>query len=237
MKKLLSLLLIFLFLQTQVWALSGGPVFTLNSATATQGTFAGVVIPKGASENSTAGGANSLGVFSIGIPQVGVASGVFAYFSNGQTYFGTIVGTADPETLKLSALVKAQFNITKVVPNTTTTTGSTTTTSGTTVNTTLTTVPGGFATGSLTAEFFSSSNANLVAAGLQGLVRIKGKASLDVQSADVTSGAPVGAISTLSLEVDGYQQSATESQTTDLSTLTNAITTSSTSTATSSTGG
>jgi hypothetical protein len=233
MKKLLSLLLVFVFLQSEVWALSGGPVFSLNSVTSTQGTFAGVVIPVSSTSNTatTQDIANSLGVFSIGIPQVGLASGVFVYFSNGQTFTGTIVGTADPEKLTLQALVKAQFNITTEVSITDTTTGTTAP-----VASALETVPGGFANGSLQAEFRADSGGAFATVGAS-LVRLKGKATLEVQSANTATGAPVGAISNLELSVDGFQQSATQSQAVDISALTNTTSAASTTGSTTTTGG
>lgn len=221
MKSVLSLLMAFVLLQGQAWALSGGPDFGTNNNGVTLGTFAGVLLPVSGTGTTTVGTAtanagafddsNALGVFSIGVPQIGLASGVFVYFSSGATYTGTIVGEADPESLQLRALVKAQFNITIAISAANLVTGLTASA--------LATFPGGYANGSLKADIaqgalnrFSSSS---------GVVRISGKANLEVQSANLATGSPVGAITSLVLSLDGYKQSATTSVAVDISALTN----------------
>lgn len=240
MKIVLSLLMTFVLLQSQSWALSGGPDFGTDNTGLTLGTFAGVMLPVSNTGTTTVGttttnvssfdAGNSLGVFSIGIPQIGLASGVFVYFSSGATYTGTIVGEADPDSLQLRALIKAQFNITTVSQTASLVTGATT--SG------LSTTPGGFANGSLKADVSQGLlNRN---SGSTSVVRISGKANLEVQSANVATGAPVGAITSLVLSVDGYKQSATTAQAVDIQALTNTQASSSTtsgSTGSSSNGG
>lgn len=110
MKKVLSLLVCFVFLQTQSWALSGGPVFGAGDAAAISGTYAGVLLPD-TSVLETPGSLlqldpNALGLFSLGIPTVGVASGAAAIFNRGEVFTGTIVGVADPGEGTLKALVE-----------------------------------------------------------------------------------------------------------------------------------
>jgi len=212
MKKVLSLLLTYTFLSTQVWALSGGPVFGggggANGIGTTVGTYTGVLTPK--FQFVGAIGTNSLGLFSLGIPNTAFASGAFVYFSEGKTYTGTIVGVADPDSLQFSGLVKAQFNIdinAAALINTGT---------GQVTNITFS-FPAGYANGSIETEIspvagFSSS------ATLAGntAVRMEGSATLAVQAADVNTGAPIGAITTLQLTVDGFKQSATADVSADL---------------------
>ena len=101
MKKVLSLLVAFVFLQVQSWALSGGPVFAGTTA-AVKGTYAGSMV-------SGLGG-NSLGIFAIGVPSEGLASGAFAMFNSGGAFYGSIVGVIDPDKLTLNALAQAQEN-------------------------------------------------------------------------------------------------------------------------------
>jgi hypothetical protein len=86
MKKVLSLLLAFVFLHVQAHALSGGPQFTTGGATSLVGTYSGVLT----------GPTNALGIFVVGIRDVGPAEGDFNIFIGGAFYGGTIIGIGDP---------------------------------------------------------------------------------------------------------------------------------------------
>jgi hypothetical protein len=211
MKKLLPLLLCYVFLTAQGLALSGGPVFGgggSNTAT-TVGTYAGVLVPEddqslnpGVSASTLQ---NSLGVFTVGVPQVDVASGAFVYFQSGQTYVGAIVGVADPERLTFQGLVKAQFDILTRVTVPITGGGGGTTSA-------VVSTPGGFANGSIDCEFvptagFSSSSPT---GSGNTAVRIRGTARLTITATATTSN------SALVLNVDGYKQSATADVAADL---------------------
>jgi hypothetical protein len=108
MQRVLSLLVAYVFLQTQVWALSGGPVFAGAQQSLT-GTYAGVIIPslEGAEsldadvDPATLFGANSLGVFTIGVPNIGLAEGAVVLFFEGSFFTGGLIGVADPDKRKL----------------------------------------------------------------------------------------------------------------------------------------
>lgn len=113
MKKVLSLLLAYVVLDVQTWALSGGPVYTSgNLGAAVVGTYAGTLLPKAVNrifQNPAFTGqindANTLGLFILGIPASGEATGNFLFFQDGEAYFGGITGFVDPANGKLTALV------------------------------------------------------------------------------------------------------------------------------------
>src|SRR5687768_12831352 len=111
MNKVLSLLLAFVFLQTQSWALSGGPVFTSGAAGQISliGVYAGALLPSG--NESEDNGTNGLGLFALSVPETGLGTGDFVYFSEGRTFTGTITGVADPDEGTLVGLLKGQFDI------------------------------------------------------------------------------------------------------------------------------
>jgi hypothetical protein len=107
MKRTLSLLMAFVFLQTQSWALSGGPRFGGSGQTIV-GTYAGILIP----DTSVPGGlvaldANALGIFSVGVPQNGVAAGPVAFFNKGEVFTGKIAAVVDPDSGELTGLMEA----------------------------------------------------------------------------------------------------------------------------------
>lgn len=116
MKKILSLLLTFVFLNVSSWAYApnyGGGLGPL----AAEGTYAGVFIPSGATALTTTSA--SIGVFAVGIPGMTASTTVFSQgagvvFSNGAAYVATINGVFDPESLTLSAILDGVSNFTIV---------------------------------------------------------------------------------------------------------------------------
>ena len=229
MNRVLSLLVAFVFLQTQAWALSGGPVFGGNAQFSLIGTYAGALLPTvdpaftdptdpaNVAQNTQF---NGLGLFSLSVPDTGLGSGAFVYFSEGRTFTGTIVGLADPERQTLIGLLKGQFDI--VVDSIQVSDDFFGDAS------LVQTVPGGFANGTIKAEFTAG---NATALG----VRIEGEAQMEIsefKTETVTddNGTPtdrtddtvtqtnsVETTSTLTLVVDGFQQSNQAGGTTDFS--------------------
>lgn len=95
MKKALSLLVAFVFLQVQTWALSGGPQYgSINNSVS--GTWAGTM--------TGAVGTGSLGLFQLGMPTAGLGSGLFAFYQGGGAFFGTMVALADGEKETMSGV-------------------------------------------------------------------------------------------------------------------------------------
>jgi hypothetical protein len=113
--RILSFLLAFVFLQTETWALSGGPQYGGNTA-AVAGTYAGVfsgisgtavaLDPTAGFELVDADGSNALGLFVIGVPQTDVGQGTAALFFEGSFYQGGILGIADPKKQTISGVIQ-----------------------------------------------------------------------------------------------------------------------------------
>jgi hypothetical protein len=205
MKKVLSLLLAYVFLQTQSWALSGGPVYA-GSQKSIIGTYAGTLIGQLDLSNTTVG-SNGLGVFVIGIPLNGVGSGVFGYFDSGITFFGTIIGIADPDKLTLNGIMQGEA--TQIIAEN--------------VGGTVATIsfPSAIASGELVANLEAQTATNTsTAVSLNGF-RLTGNATLGIRVIDQTT-FNEGPTTTNSLSVDGFQQSNTVTSTVDLTTLTGA---------------
>jgi hypothetical protein len=95
----------------QAFAIKGGPVFG-SGQVRTTGVYAGVLTPGPLSP-----GANSLGLFTMTVPRNGLGTGTVVIFTAGQTYNGTIQGTADPDTAKFIGVLRATFPFLTTVPS------------------------------------------------------------------------------------------------------------------------
>lgn len=221
MKQVFSLLFAFVFLQTQTWAIGGGPGGGSTTAAALKGTYAGALLPSTDTTTGSNGGANGLGLFTLQLPETGVGKGDFVYFSEGKTFTGTIVGLADPKKQTFLGLVKGQFDI--IVD-------SITIQDNFFGNASLNqTVPGGFANGTIKARF--QTGGTPITGSASGL-RLKGSAQMEISELTTKTvtddnGTPndttddtttrqstVTTTSTLILVVDGFQQSTTVGSTT-----------------------
>ena len=207
MKKVLSLLVSFVFLQTQTWALSGGP-FQGQTGASTIGTYAGVMIPNAV--NLAVAGvvprSSSIGLFSFAQPQVGLATGAVLVFINGTGFVGTITGIIDPEDGTLKAVIDTTSVYTVTVP----------------VTPILTADVSGFAQGNMEAEITSNqsfgaagTSTSLTAAIGLNTARVSGSATLDVFFEVGANFAP-DVINTETFTVEGFKQSDTVSATTDI---------------------
>ncbi len=189
MKKVLSLLVAFVFLQTQSWALSGGPIYGAGSAgTSLTGVYAGVLIPNGDAAiniaNGQGGGTANIGLFSLGVPEAGLATGACVVFIDGDAFSGTITGVADPGRGTLVAIVDTSSNFTLYDPL-------------------FPLVPFKlFATGQLQATIFANGARTATGIPIPGSTRITGTATLGVTGGTL-------AANTVTYAVDGYQQSTT----------------------------
>jgi hypothetical protein len=227
MKKVLSLLVAYIFLQTQTWAIGGGPGGVTGGSTSLVGSYAGALLPSSdTTTDPTNPGTtqfNGLGLFTLSLPQTGLGTGQFVYFSEGKTFTGTITGLADPKKQTFVGLVKGQFDIIvdsfQVNDNVF---GDFSVTS---------TVPGGFANGSVKAKFVSGGTP---VAGSSTALRLEGEAKMEISELTTktvtdnngtpndttddttTQVATVTTTSSLTLIVDGFQQSATAGGTSGL---------------------
>src|SRR5882672_8653322 len=99
MKVLLGCLMCLVLTIVETFAISGGPWGGPSHVTVT-GTYAGVFVPippvNPAPPPPTLPPDNSLALFTLKVPQIGLASGTSAVFRNGIFYSGTIRGSADP---------------------------------------------------------------------------------------------------------------------------------------------
>lgn len=113
MKILLACLMCLVLTASECFAISGGPGFGGGGQVTVTGTYAGVFIPIvdptiGLSEDS-------LVLFTLSIPKIGLATGTTAVFRNGLFYPGTIQGSADPDSARLTGIVSASFELNNVV--------------------------------------------------------------------------------------------------------------------------
>lgn len=117
MKAIFGILLCYVFLSSQCYAIKGGPVYPGTTSVNVLGTYAAILLPK---EPLLGPKVNSLGLFTLMIPQTGLASGNVFVFRGGVSYTGTIQGAADPATAKLYAVIDASFSRTVETTDTST---------------------------------------------------------------------------------------------------------------------
>ena len=204
MKKVLSLLLAFVFLQTQTWAIGGGPQGNGGGA-ALVGTYAGVLIPVSQTKPAVVGAqsAASIGLFVVAVPAVNVAKGAAVAFVDGIAFIGDVTAIADPKKQTLVGIVEGVSNFDVItiifVPDA----------NGNVVPTTIRTKI--FAQGGINARFESSGgNVNPTTGTVGGNSRLSGSASLDL-FADLNVGGTPNIYNTVKFRVDGFKQSATAS--------------------------
>jgi hypothetical protein len=109
--RVLALLIAFLLPATQVLAISGGPNDQSGSVTSILGTYSGVLIPQSDDTGVTDGNdtVNSIGIFSLGIPDRGPGEGSFLAFSEGFVFTGTIFAVSNPSKGKISGILQASY--------------------------------------------------------------------------------------------------------------------------------
>jgi hypothetical protein len=100
MKVLFAALVCFVLNSSQAFAISGGPWGGSGHVVVT-GTYAGVLTPTIVD--------NSVVLFTLQVPQTGLASGTSVVFRKGIFYSGTLQGSADPDSAKLTAILNATF--------------------------------------------------------------------------------------------------------------------------------
>lgn len=202
MRFLLSFLLSAVLLQSQVWALSGGPVYTTPSGSETiNGTYSGVLIPtidddvtEALMEAGIRPAGNSIGLFSLTVPESGLATGTSAIFVNGRVFTGTISGFADPRSRRISGLIDATTTFSLFVPADPTTTP-----------------PTPASTRSITAAARGALEARVApaivgSAGTPTAARLTGSSNLDISSGLVDANLNVVVNQTVQFTVVGVQQ-------------------------------
>ena len=204
LKNLVGILAGLLFAATAAYAISGGPVYQGN--TNVVGTYAGVMTAVASptptptatpdvSPSSTPTATpdsndthNSLGVFSIGVPQTGLASGAFVMFTQGRVFNGSIQGVADPNNASLKGVLTARFDFTKSNAD------------GTNPHNVTATVDGNMKT-----KIVNPSQPSAAVTG----IRLRGHATLFTNEGQVRDNNTPIVTQTLTLKVRGYKQSNT----------------------------
>ena len=119
MKILLACLMCLVLTVSQAYAIKGGPFDGGGGQVTVTGTYAGVLVslPPVLDEGPPVvlgDPDNSLALFTFRIPRVGLATGESAVFRNGFFYPGQVVGSADPDSAKVTAILNAVFEVTDV---------------------------------------------------------------------------------------------------------------------------
>ncbi len=213
-KSVFPLLLCYVLTTSQVFALSGGPVFGNGGRVVTTGVYSGVI--QGLEENdaTTTGPAipgdpvatppgattgvpsNALGLFSLNVPTTQLATGAFMLFADGEVFSGTINGSVDPDNGRLKGLLEGTFNFSLATQNAT----------GDITNTTVTAT----AVGQLAAQVRATNSQNATS-----LARLSGTANLDVNFGQVSTAtlAPIIA-RVITFTVTGFKQAEATTTTT-----------------------
>ena len=101
MKILLACLMCLVLTMSQAFAISGGP-FGGKGLVGVVGAYAGTLDPTAACACP-----NNLGIFTLSVPQTGLATGNVLIFTGERTFSGPITGLADPNTDILVATLQA----------------------------------------------------------------------------------------------------------------------------------
>ena len=189
MKALFASLLCLVLTVSQTFAIKGGPPYP--AGTNLVGTFAGVM--QGVFDPTKPSSSNSIGVYSLGIPKTGNATGPFVMFARGRVFSGTIQATADPTKASIQGVLSATFNynLSVVIRDSD---GSTH----------IDTVPvTATANGPLTSTVSAIKSKNLTTSS----TIMQGSAVLNISQGGVAANGDPVIIDVLSLTVSGYKQS------------------------------
>lgn len=197
-----------LFAVSAAYAISGGPHYP-GSANIV-GTYAGVLVPTptpAAVPTATPSPTgtptptpaptppdpndphNSIGIFSVGVPQSGLATGVFVMFTQGRVFNGSIEGVGDPEKATLKGILTARFDF-RVTPF-----GG-----GSSIPVTAS------ANGNIKAKVVNSSQSF---PSVVGATRLRGNATLFISQGEVDANNEPIITQSLALKVRGFKQSDT----------------------------
>ena len=191
MKIVLACLMCLVLGASESFAIDGGPVYP--GGTNVVGTYAGV-INRVVTDAPVDCGANSIGVFSVGVPKTGISSGTFVMFSQGRAFTGTIQGVADPGKSTLKGVLSATFNftVTQTIINPVTGVPTTTTTDVT-----------ASANGSLKTQIASGADLTF---GVTA-TRLRGTATLSIDMGQLNADLTPLIVCEVTLRVRGFKQS------------------------------
>ena len=190
MKIILASLMCLVLCATECFAISGGPVFP-TTGTNIVGTYAGVL--QGVFDPTNPASSNSIGIFSLGVPSTGNASGAFVMFSRGRVFTGTARAFADPIKASLKGILTATFNYNLSQIITAADGGQSVVTRAVTAS----------VNGPINATIATSTRSNF--SGSTTVIR--GDATLNIDQGQVAQNGDPVIVSTLSLVVTGVKQS------------------------------
>lgn len=190
-KALFASLLCLVLAVTQAFALKGGPAYPPGDNL--PGVYAGVL--QGVFDPTSPASSNSIGVFSLGVPTTGIATGPFVMFSRGRVFSGTIQATADPTKASIKGVLSATFNynLSTLITNS----------DGSTHIETIAVTAS--ANGPLNSTVSSTKSKNLT----KSATIIQGDATLNISQGHVAANGDPVIVSILSLTVSGFKQSET----------------------------
>jgi len=108
-KALFGSLLCLALATSQAFALKGGPDYG-GGSTSLVGTYAGVL--QGLFDPTNPLSSNSIGIFSLRVPQASLSTGAFLMFAQGRVFRGTINGVGDPNSSSFKGILEATFDYT-----------------------------------------------------------------------------------------------------------------------------
>ncbi len=205
MKPIFALLLTYVMMTTQTFAISGGPVFG-GGGVSVPGIYSGVLqgvteVDGGATggpaipgdpvtgDAGTGTASNAIGLFDLTIPQAALSTGTFLLFADGVVFGGTIDASGDIDTGVIQGILQGAYNFTLQTTD---------------ANGALVSIPiGATALGRLTAQV-----SNPTSSFATSLARLIGTADLGINfgQVDPTNFAPI--ISrTITFDVLGFKQS------------------------------
>lgn len=200
MKAILASLLCFVLCASECFAIKGGPPYPGGTISVT-GTYAGVLEPQ--FDPTDPFSTNSLGIFSLGVPSTGLASGAFIMFTRGTTFSGTIQAVGLVTSGQIRGVLSATFTPTSSQAVFTDPFGNTIIVSSGDIT--------ARADGSLNARVSGASGSSLVgsAALLDGTATVFVTESATVTNPDGTTQDMSTITASLSLDVIGFKQSNT----------------------------
>ncbi len=210
MKKILPILLCHVLMCTQAYAISGGPVFGGNGVNPV-GTYSGVINVTQELDNdhpvvdpvtgtlvpAAVANFNAIGLFDLGVPQTGVATGSFILFVDGLVYSGTITASVDPDSDQLNGIVEGEFPYSVI--------STSTNAAGTVTSTSIS--EAALANGKITAGIGATRQGSFASAA------ISGAATIEVDNTGILNGT-FNVDTILQCTVTGFRQSLTSTTTT-----------------------
>lgn len=206
MKTLFPLLLTYVMLTTQTFAISGGPVFgdsgayvpgiysgVLQGVTETSGGLNGAPAipgdPVSPDDVATGVPSNAIGLFDLTVPTTALSTGTFLLFADGVVFGGTIDASADIDSGLVKGILQGTYDFLLQTFDAT----------GAAVSTAISAT----ALGRITAQVTNSSS--LFATSL---ARLNGTADLEINfgQIDVNTFAPIVS-RTITFDVTGFKQS------------------------------